>query len=742
MLGLINYRNLKMAQLQLYKISATQYNLLAAMRGANTYNDGNTIFASDSVLNYLKKLKAIREENINLPDPQDYKQHSTEFKIDPLKSGFYVLVMRDPGTVDPLMIQLTSFKVSHLAFVTRREPDGNVAIRVSDRESGKPLVGVHVIMAEKDENKATDNNGACNLGVSGREFSIKVTTNTDTLYVAHRYASGPQLNDPNAINKRTILFTDREIYRPGQTVFYKGICLQTHDGKSIIMPGQKLTVTIKDNNQKAINVNPVVANDYGTFAGSFTIPQNVLNGAATITTDNSGYKYIRVEEYKRPNFQVVMDPVTESYKPNDSVTVKGTVKAYSGYGLSAARVVYHLTRQATLNDFRLYVKYGPRLYTLSQVRTDTIKTDSRGHFEIKFKAAPGAGDNLHDMRLNFGINADVTDGSGETRSANIQVPVSLNNLTIAAYLPSKIIARNVPKVKFNINNLSFIKQKGEVKISLYAVTEPGVLFKNRAWQPADQHLLDSVTFKKYFPSFAYKNEALQSTWPVKNKVAELSAATDEKMDASIDLAELKNQPSGTYRVVISAKSAKGDTTSRTQYLQWINEPVKPATVVDWVTLVSDPATDTKTMDFFVGTGVKGYVLMEKYNGAALLSSQWFTVPDGKQKLVQVPIAESEKDVNVQFLTFSQNQVYNHYQQAPQKQADKLDIKFITFRDKLQPGEKEQWKLQISSNNKEVQAAEMVADLYDASLDALGGNYNTWNNLLNYQYRPNYFMWDA
>jgi hypothetical protein len=742
LLGLMTYRNLKNVQLQLYKISTTTFNWVATIGLAGGYNNGSSLYRSDSVLNYLKTQKPVQVQSFNLPDPGDYKRHSTEFKIDALPIGTYIAILRDTTSANHNLLQLNTVKITHLAYVTRRQPDNSNVILVADRETGKPLSGVHVIIDKHNVNKFTDNNGICNLGpATSNAYSIKLTTKNDTLYTPSRYSYGVVPNTEKKPIHRTILFTDREIYRPGQTVYFKGIELQIENGKSSIQPNQHVTVTVKSGN-KAFATIPVVTNEFGSFSGSFIMPQNILHGMVILSTGNNGSKYINVEEYKRPNFQVVFQPVTGTYKPNDSVTIKGTVTAYSGYGISQARVAYHINRQNTLSDFRLYAKYRTQMYSYTDLVTDTVKTDNQGQFQIKFKAIPGQVTNLKDFVFNFRIAADVNDGSGETRSANAMVAVGVNNISLLVDIPRKASVKDSVKAAVKINNLNGIAQNGQVKLSIYALKQPGVMFKARLWGSPDQYLMDSSSYKKDFPTDIYRDENLINKWPVSNKVTEVSASSDGKLPALFKLNAFKQLPSGSYKIVVQGKNATGDTTSVTQYLSFVNEPAIPANMGDWVMPLAPKPLPGLPMEFFVGTGIKGRVLVEKYSGPELLSSRWIEVPQGKQQLVKIPVTLDEENISVQFLTFSQNRIYSNYQRAAPAPDNKLDIKFFTFRDKLQPGEKEQWKLQITGKNKEAVSAEMMADMYDASLDAIASN-NSWNiNLNGTQYPPAYFGWNT
>ena len=722
-LASLNYRNVTAVRAQVYKLSIGQYTQLAKIPSdVNRYSDGITISASDSAFRYLAKLKPVMDKKFELSGTGDYNRHFTEFKIEPLPSGHYVLTIKDDQSDDKGTVELTGFKICKLAYLARRKSDAHVEIQVINRETGEPVQDVHVTLAET-ENGTSDKDGKCffNWGGTFNTYSIKLTSATDTLYTPSNYLY-------NAIPKpriNTVLFTDRGLYRPGQTIYFKGLQLYTDDGKSTIVSNTRLAVTVKDNNQKQLISIPVTTNDFGTFSGSYTLPQNILNGGISINTEH-GSKYVRVEEYKRPTFQVSILPIAESYKPGDSIKIKGKVTAYSGYGLSQARVAYHITRNIYSFPYWLYQS---TFAGNAEFATDTIKTDDQGRFEIKFKATTQAEAELKKMTYQYNINVDATDGSGETRSANTWLKLGANDISIVASISAQVSVRDSIRLFGYLTNLNNSMIKGAMKLEIYSLQSPAGLFKARLWNKPDQYIMSREQYKADFPDYAYSNEDDENRWPVKNKVTELNLIVDKKQ-SYFNLDILKRQPTGSYKVMINAKNERGDTTSTVRYVYLLNEPGKPEKMNDWVIPVSTSGEPGKPAEFLVGTGKQTLVLMEKYLDTKMISSEWLEIPAGKQKLVKVPVEVGQKGIYVQFLMGYHNRSYTSQRYVVnKKEVVGLDIQLITFRDVLQPGEKEQWKLRVSGKNNEKVAAEMVADLYDASLDGLGRS-DYWNTNVN------------
>jgi hypothetical protein len=748
LLALLNYRNIQTARIQVYKITATKFNELAKISSDDYPNpNGLIIYPSQPVFDYLKSLTPVQNQLLNLPGTRDYRLHNAEFKINGGPTGVYILTVEDTTASERPYRQLTTFKVTRFAYASRRSADGKTEIMVMDRETGKPMPGVKVTFAEGIDNNITDANGACISGLDlGNSIAVKLTTITDTLYVAANYNNGVlQSQYPDKATNRTILFTDRSLYRPGQTVYFKGLCIQAARDKNSILANNSITVKVKDNNGKDIASVPETTNDFGTFSGSFIIPQNILNGYIIINA-GLGDKYIRVEEYKRPTFQAEFFPVTQNYKIDDSVKVKGKITAFSGYGLSLARVAYHVERRVFIKDYRKYNSsrvLKPLNSDVIIIANDTIKADDKGEFEIKFKATPETGVDLSSVNYRFVITADVTDGSGETQSVNGGVTVGVNNFEISSFVPQKIFTRDSIRINAQIVNLNNVPQKGTLQFRIYAVNKEPNSFKARQWAIPDQHLITAEAFKKDFPDYAYSNEPTDNRLPVKYKVADITKSTTGKNSEIFNLEALRKQPTGTYKIVIDARNAKGGTASITRYVYLQNQPSKPQTINDWVTPLVTTVDAGKAAEFLVGNGTAAHVLMETFNGAVLRSSKWLTIK-GNQQPVEVPVGFGEKNVRVQFLMSYHNRIYNIYQDIYINNRNRnLDVRFLTFRDKLQPGEKEQWKLQVSGKNNEKIAAEIVAGLYDASLDNIAAPDNWKNDLnANYIYIPRYFTWNV
>ena len=753
LLALLNYKNLNSAAVMVYRLSAAQVDKYEKDYQANNQNISLTKYE----FNLLKNLKPVQIQSLRWNFKNDYREHRVEFKLNGITPGNYALLVKDGAMNNDTLTGLTNFKVSNIAYTARRNPNGALELRVMNRETGKPLTGVHIALNGRaityDNSGKSSYTEVKEIGVSDNSgqflsskyddigsVSISLAIKGDTLNEEPKYINGAKDNSVNEKDRdRTILFTDRQIYRPGQTIYFKGLQLKTNGDKNNIIPGKKLTIRLLDGNMKEISSLKLSTNEFGTFSGSFIIPQSILNGIVRLST-NYGLIVVRVEEYKRPTFQVEFLPVKESYKLNDSVTVKGRVTAFSGYGISQAKVALHITRRELWN----YRDYNSRRMQynneVAEIKTDTVLTDDLGNYTVKFKAIPGDTESNNAV-YTYTLNADVTDASYETHSGEMYVTIGNNDIKIVNNIPQRLFEKDAFQIPVSITNLNDELQKGDLKVEIYAVKGPDRVFKNRLWTKPDQYILSEANFKADFPDYAFANEDNIDTWPQTKLVSSLNIKADTDKVDSINLQQLREQPTGTYKVIISARNGQGDTVSTISYVNLIAKPARPANIDDWVMPVNTSVKPGGNAEFFVGIDDKVNVLVEKYSEARLISSKWIVISK-EQQSIQIPVTDTDKDVTVQFLMAYHNRLYNSYDKINIINPDNnLDIKFITMHNKLQPGEKDEWKLQISGKRNEKEAAEMVAGLYDASLDDITPAQD-WQHAINrtIRYQPNYFTW--
>ena len=698
----------------------------------------------------LSDSKKINEWSVSLENVGDYQQHSAEFKVDALPLGHYVLLV---GSSENLSltneaVAYVPFWVSNLSY-TAREDNGATEFMVYDRTSGKPLSGVKAqafyqkydygTRRNKRVKKATyttDKDGYFKIssGGDGQNVLVDFSYGKDYLNTGENFHQYRQYRNKRRTYTRTVFFTDRAIYRPGQTVFFKGIVLATTGEDNEIRTKHKSTVTFYDVNHQKISSLNLTTNDYGTFSGSFTIPQGSLNGGMTIS-DKHGNTYFSVEEYKRPKFEVTFEPIKGSYKLEEKVTATGIAKTYSGAALDDVQVKYRVIRNANF-PYWCYYRYGyfptsPEI----EIKNGVMKTDAEGRFNIDFTAlADRTVKKEFSPTYSYTVYADVVDINGETHSTTTNIQVGYNALKLAIDLAETIDKATFKDLQINTTNLNgkFEPAKGEIKV--WSLKMPDKYFRTRLWNKPDQFLLNKNDFEKAFPYDVYNDENNQFKWKKSSLVYTVPFNTATKKEVA--LRNFSKQKSGVYVLEATTTDAFDEAVKEIKYFTIYNqnEAACPVNEIDWFVPVKTKGEPGENAVFMIGSAAENVtILFEIEHENKIIEKKWLNVSKGQQK-IKVPIKEKYRgNFSVHFTFVKHGEIFNHSELVNVPYTNKeLDVEFSTFRNKLLPGQNEEWKITIKDKKGQKAAAEMVATLYDASLDAF--RPHNWSlDLLQYHY---------
>jgi len=329
-LGLCQFRNLDNIY---YRIYETDYPEIKENLQYNNY----------SILEMIYGRKYLKSGEISLPDDGDFNQHSSEIKIPGLPLGQYILLLsyKSDFKDEDNCITYNIIEISEISSIHRKKDPNILEFYLLNRKSGDPLPNVEVTVWSNHYNQKlrkyqlkeitefqTDKQGhlIIDLPISGmgddRNFYLQFSNGDDNLFLDQNYYNDSYYHD-DEIDLRTFFFTDRAIYRPGQTVYFKGIILETDGKQNQIKEGYRTKVQLMDVNYQEVAKLDLTSNEFGTISGTFVIPQGVLTGNYHIS-NNLGDHHFSVEEYKRPTFEVNFDPVTESYALGDDVLVTGS----------------------------------------------------------------------------------------------------------------------------------------------------------------------------------------------------------------------------------------------------------------------------------------------------------------------------------------------------------------------------------------------------------------------------------
>lgn len=688
---------------------------------------------TDADRNELVTKKADLEWSADLPATPDYIERTQDVPAPKgLKNGFYFIVASPAATFGDgeNAISSTDVWVSDLALVMRTEwGKGKVEGFVLQAKSGEPVANATIKtwvrqntggVAPGPETKS-DQNGLFEVRGDQRGYFVLANKDGQELATTHEYSNYTYPNNYRA-HTQTILFTDRSLYRPGQTINYKGICLlaDTRADDYKVTPGRKVTVVFNDPNGKEVGRKDATANDYGSFSGSFTAPRDRLAGQMHIIVpgEGGGAVHFNVEEYKRPKFQVNVEAPKEAPKLNAEATVTGKATAYTGAPIGGAKVRYRVTREVRWPMWFYeccWWRIPPHRGAAQEIAHGTAVTEADGTFTVRFIAKPDVSvPEKDEPTFHYTVHADVTDSTGETRSGSKTTIVGYTALQANLTAEDWQTAGQAVKVNLKTTTLDGEGQaaKGVVKVyrlkSPQTVVRPDILGRpnptprrgGRAPMPEPK-----------------PDPADPRTWELGEvvKTIDFATAKEGKTDLSIKL------DAGLYRAVVETKDRfEKDVSARLQIR--VLKPDDATLALKVPHLFAAPKWSLEPGEEFSalwGTGYdKGRAFIEIEHRGNKLQSFW-TDPAKTQVKVAQQINEAMRGgftVRVTHVHENRGYMENRHVDVPWSNKD-LTVKWERFVNKLEPGKKETYTAVISGPKAQQAAAEMVATMYDASLDA-------------------------
>ncbi|MEM9916520.1 MAG: alpha-2-macroglobulin family protein [Bacteroidota bacterium] len=733
--ALVRYRNISKVYLRAVSLNDEQFEKLNAL----DYN---------SRRDFIRQLPALKNWSVDLPASEDYLPHSVEIKVDALPVGRYLLLSSDNEEFNyqgGALANLTTY-ISNIAYLHRRGESGSVEFALTNRQTGEPLEGVKAtfFIQQYDQNtrtsswknigsKTSDVNGfLSSQSIQGRSFCIRFDYQGDFIYLDNRMSNYSN-NNRRRINQLTHFFTDRALYRPGQTVYFKALLLEKDlEQMPRILPDTEVEITFLDANWQEVGKLKKRSNEYGTVSGSFTAPSSGLLGRMVLRSSVGGSRSsFRVEEYKRPKFEVVFDKVGEASRLGETVSMKGHAKAFAGNNIDGAKVNYRVVREARFPYLPWYYRrWGfPQGQSNSmEIVNGTSTTDDNGRFEVSFEAAADPSIPADQKpEFTFIVYADVTDITGETHSGNGSMKVGYVALDIDIPLATQINRDSLKLLTLKARNLNGEPEKAAGSIRIEKLKDPERIFRKRQWAVPDQHVMSQEAFYAAFPNDPFEDEDQPANFAIDRQMMEQDFNTANQSDLAIQAA---TWPAGHYKLTLDTKDKYGTAVALVKYfLLYDLEDAKVAgKESDFYVQEARKYEPDQTAVFAIGSAKPIKVLYELEHQEKIIRREWLAV-DGQRK-ISLPIEEKHRGNLHYSLSFIlHNRVYIHKSTIYVPWSNKeLTIEYETFRDKLLPGQDEEWRLKISGPKKEQIAAEMVATLYDASLDQLAGTKNWDVNL--------------
>lgn len=648
-------RNIKSLSIKVYKVNI----------------DGDTQL-SPSLGNDFAKLKRLMAATPSFAVTRSYpglptwKTSTDSVEIKGLPVGVYIVeATTDNPKINP---QRELLRVSNLFLMRQGLPDKRTRYAVVNATTGAPVKGAHIRLATDYGNKkdvvtlTTDGNGEA-IYKTANDRRVRAWAYTQADRAGNEQNARAYYNyweSENRVNKRMKTYTDRAIYRPGQTVHATAIAWTAYRDslKSKTAAGVQVKFTLSDANRKTVAEKTVRTDGYGTASADFTLPTAGLTGNFRVIASAEGRSStaaFSVEQYKRPTFQVAFDSYKQAYKAGDTISVRGVATTYSGVPVQNAKVAYTVNRRQGLSWWR---RGGARL-----AAADSVTTAGDGSFTVRVPMTYPEDETLRGaVYYSFDISAKATDAAGETHEATTSLPLSNRTGMLSTDLPEKILKDSLRSITFSHKNLLGEELGDKVAYR----------FDNGSWHTADsqkptavaglasgKHTLEAVcgtdSLRKDFVVFSYGDKRP-------------AAPTDDWFH-------------------ISANTFPAD--GKPVYLQYGSSAT--GTQVYWAACSGNKvlSSGSRTVSNEVVTRKLQY--KEAYGGGITISMAW--VADGK--------------------------LYSHTESIRRTMPDtQLRLSWKTFRDKLTPGQKETWTLTILSPDGKPANAQLLSTLYDKSLDAI------------------------
>ena len=757
----VNVPNQPFRMLLNYKNVDTLFYRVVKLNYKNAINEEDEDYSSDS--RFWKKAirqKSIRNTEQILPKITDYQEHSTEIKIDALPVGTYAIIgstgKNFVDSVDHIFYQ--PFSVSSISYIKN-----NADFFVVDRDNGLPLpnVNLRVLNSVWNNNKSkyefktiasyhSDETSRLYLNKfnldSYYNLNFIFSKGNDTLVTTSNYYYRPSINNDNKteeqtqkINAKVHFFTDRSMYRPGQTVFFKGIITtKTKETRESLLyfPKQIIKVYLKDVNYKNIDSVTLTENEFGSFNGQFKIPTNVLTGNFSLrVNDISGSASFNVEEYKRPKFYVEFDKQKNTYRLNDSITITGNAKAYSGNNIDGAKVVYTVTRNARFENVWMFWRSPQPSSESKQITNGEIKTDANGKFSITFKAEPDAGISKSTQPIfDYSITASVTDLNGETREGNSTISIGYQSTILRLKLDKKIALQDFNDIVLSAENLDGEKVSAKVNLSVASLQLPDRLIRKRYWDRPDVFTMTKDEYINNFPYDEYDNETDRNEWKNDKEILKDTITTVDSLQFTVyGLAKhpTSNIQQGIYKVTATTTDKAGQEIKAISYVELFDKTSTTLTYpqynVEQNIKTFCNTADTANIAFSSAAKavylVKNIVTTSNKQGEAANQNHYTYTTVNSQFNLKETINESHKaGMGIYYAFIKHNRFYNGGDRInfiePSK---KLKISYGTYRNKTLPGSKETYSLKVSGENGEKVTAELLTAMYDASLDEFRGH---------------------
>ena len=616
--------------------------------------------------------KPVMQETKQFGERTVYDLYEDSLTLKGLPVGMYMVEIT---TAPATEVVRTLYHVTDLYTIAETQPNGKIRYVVVNATTGQPVEGAHLKIKERESYRnektylaVTNDKGEYMFTTKDvtRTRSVFAYTDADKASAVMRGTNRYNFFDVYRNMQQRVIFTDRSIYRPGQTVHASVMAYQVVNGiEQTVCAKTTVKFELRDTNWKLVGEKEAETDDFGVAAVDFTLPQTGLTGMFTIQVDNNSHS-IRVEEYKRPTFHVDFDEYKEAYKAGDTISVKGKAMSYAGVPVQDAKVSYKVMRRRAFWwwSYSRYYDEGTMGYSSNgdEIYSGEATTDAEGNFAVQMPLT--IPETQYTMFYNFVVMADVTDGAGETHSGQLSLPLGNRQTALSIDIKEKMLVEDAPMATIFVRNAAGQEIDADVAFRL----------DGGEWQTS------AANYEIPFENFGL----------------------------------------GVGEHTIEAKFE--DQTLTRKFVIFSLDDEKPAAETDdwFYQSASQFPNDGTPVTIQVGSSAKDvHIVYSIFSGRKLIEQGSV---ERSNQLINRKFNYKDEYENGLLLTYAwvkEGRCYTHSTTIQRPMPDKkLKLEWATFRDRLTPGQKEEWTLTIKDADGQPVSANLMATLYDQSLDQL------------------------
>ncbi|MBK8506614.1 MAG: hypothetical protein IPL46_33125 [Saprospiraceae bacterium] len=683
-------------------------------------------------LPFLLERHTVAVDEVQLKDSADFKLHSTEFMIRPLPKGSYFLLVSSSEQFDAAQdaISVNTVYISNLAFSSSHF--GGVSEMICfNRTSGIPLVDVTVHWYQQSYDRLkgrqvktkigdskSDENGAVRAPEAKGNFLPVLTLTDDTLnlqdFYFNNYGSGSNPGSSDEVS----FFLDRSIYRPGQIVHFKGIVVRRNaNGEPTIRSNQVVKVVLYNTNGQEVSNQSRITNPFGSFNGSFVLPESGLLGQMSIGTDITYQRQsFQVEAYKRPSFKIDFDTLAAA-KLGDLLTVRGEVLSYAGAPLGNVAVSYRVVRKARYPFYSMYSRFPHPPQSEREITSGVLRTEKDGGFRFDFTAPVDdqVGQQSNPV-FDFEIMVTAVDVSGESQSGREVLSLGMQPFGIQMVTPDLLDITVDHQLKFKALTTEghFIPVAGKLIFKKFQSVVPW--HRDRYWGMPDLPILEDQDYKQ---SFIWYDSPDNTEPQLETRELQEMEGAMQGEHFVVDFKDL-SLPASRYQIALSVQDSEGHQIDSEFEIELVDSDSTYVPSNKMLYILSSHLTyePGETCILKVASPFSGSLFWRIERMNELGPGQWQSFNGWRE--IEIPIEESDRGgLFVHFQLAFENRFFNESVALDVPWTNKqLDFKVLTLRDVTKPGTRENVELQITRPVGSSMKSEIVASMFDASLDVL------------------------